>query len=107
LAGAYTFKNKQSSSPIADVKPYAAGVSEEAPVCGQNGGSLRASVVVLLSVGARGAANLSLPSGGAAYRILWIMISGWSYKRLLRDDLPFEDIDTGISIITPFVDSIA
>jgi hypothetical protein len=34
------------------VKPYSDGVSEEAPVCGQNGGSLRANVVVRLGVGA-------------------------------------------------------
>jgi hypothetical protein len=52
FAGAYTFKNKQSSFPIAEVKPYAAGVSEEAPVCGQIGGSIRADVVVLFRVGA-------------------------------------------------------
>jgi hypothetical protein len=51
FAGAYTFKNKQSSFPIAEVKPYAAGVSEEAPVCGQIGGSIRADVVVLFRVG--------------------------------------------------------
>lgn len=32
LAGAYTLRNKQSSFPIAEVKPYAAGISDEPPV---------------------------------------------------------------------------
>ena len=50
LAGAYTFRNKQSSLPRAEVKPYAAGVSEEAPVCGQKGGLLVAAIVEVLFV---------------------------------------------------------
>jgi hypothetical protein len=51
FAGAYTLRNRQSSFPMAEVKPYAAGVSDEAPVCGQKGGSLRAAVVVLFFAG--------------------------------------------------------
>lgn len=53
------------------MKPYAAGVSDEAPVCGQNGGLLVAAIVEdLLFAGAWGAANLRFPTGGAAYRML-------------------------------------
>ena len=67
LAGAYTFKNRQSSLPRADVNPYAAGVSDEAPVCGQIGGLLVAAIIEdLFLAGACGAANLSFPVGGAA-----------------------------------------
>jgi hypothetical protein len=71
FAGAYTFRNKQSSLPRADVNPYSAGVAEPAPVCGQAGGSLSAAMVaVLFFAGVCGAAHLSFPSGGAAYRTL-------------------------------------
>lgn len=67
MAGAYTFRKRQSSLPRAEVNPYAAGVSDEAPVCGQNGGLLVAAIVeVLFLTGICGAANLSLPMGGAA-----------------------------------------
>jgi hypothetical protein len=49
------------------VNPYAAGVSDEAPVCGQIGGLLVAAIIeVLFLAGACGAANLSFPTGGAA-----------------------------------------
>jgi len=66
LAGAYTFRKRQSSLPSADVKPYAAGISDEPPVWGQMGGSVRAALVVLFCAGGFGAANLRLPMGGAA-----------------------------------------
>jgi len=56
---------------MAETKPYAAGVSAPAPVCGQAGGSLVAAMVaVLFFAGVCGAAHLSFPIGGAAYRIL-------------------------------------
>lgn len=49
------------------MNPYAAGVSEEAPVCGQIGGLLVAAIAeVRFLAGACGAANLSFPMGGAA-----------------------------------------
>lgn len=67
FAGANTFRNKQSSSPGPEVKPYSGGVSDDAPVCGHLGGLLVAAVVeVLFVAGAVGAANLRFPKGGAA-----------------------------------------
>ena len=49
--GALTLRNKQSSSPGPELKPYIAGVCA-APDCGQSGGWTTAWVMVLFSDGA-------------------------------------------------------
>jgi hypothetical protein len=111
FAGAYTFKNRQSSLPGLDTNPYAAGVSAPAPVCGQAGGSLSAAMVaVLFLAGVWGAAQRSFPSGGAAYRSLQEAVRSFLLvhdANATNQSIPLENVDIVGGIVGSAVDGVA